>query len=258
MCYDLKKGSVWIVLLAILVWIAQPVAGQVKAATSLVLNLRNYGWEPPDRHQVETPSIVVDHEGRVLVGFTVSERKWLVTRTQPSLSFRIIRFSANGEADLSLSLPTNAAGRTALYLSDTDQIIARANDNLQVVQPSERDVQERVWKLLTACTPRWHIEQSFSRHTLLLFTEEADPVTLIHLSQPPVVRSCGKGPKVMNSDEDKVQNWPSSITDEFSYFLGGGEAYRWPFCDYEHRVELPLNAQGRDCAERQASYSGHV
>ena len=250
MCYTLTKCGVWAVL-ATLLWTAQPVPGQTIAATSLVLNLlRNYGWEPPDSPQVERPSIVVDRERRVLVGFTVRERKGLVTRTQPSLSFRIVRFSASGEEDMSLSLPTNAAGRTAIYLSDTDQIIARANDSLQFLQSGERKVQESVWKSIARCTLQSHIEQSISRHTLFLYSEDADPpLTIIRLSPQPGLQRCGKAPQLIKSTEDKIQNYPQFITDDFAYFAGmtGLEpfTYRWPLCDYEHREEMSLRARGR-------------
>jgi hypothetical protein len=240
----LKTCSLWTVL-AIL---ACSLAGQAKDATSFEINLRNYGWEPPDRHQIERPSIVVGHDRRVLVGFAVRERKGLVTRTQPSLSFHVLRFSANGEVDLSVSLPTNAAGRTAVYFSDTDQIIVRANDSVQLLQSGEQKVQESVWKILARCTVQCQIEQSFSRRTLFLYSDDADPpVTIIRLSQLPALQlqRCGKPPRLIKSTEDKIQNYPQSITDEFAYFLGGEGAYRWPLCDFNHRVELPLNAQGR-------------
>jgi hypothetical protein len=75
-----------------LIWTGQPVLAQLpKYPLPTVLNLRAYGWEPPERGEVDGPSIRLDHQGRVLVGFTVRKRDGLVTRTQPSLDFRIIR-----------------------------------------------------------------------------------------------------------------------------------------------------------------------
>src|SRR5579863_7909208 len=120
-------------LIAILACTGQAVLGQSTRVTPVVVNLRSYGWKPPDRHE-DRPSIAVDHDGRVLVGYTLRERAGLVTRSQPSLNFHIVRFSTDGKADLSLSLPTNAGGRTGIYLSDADQIIVRANDSLQILQ----------------------------------------------------------------------------------------------------------------------------
>ena len=121
-------------LLAVLVWAGQSTLAESRTPNVTVFNLRSYGWEPPDRRELDWPSIAVDHEGRLLVGFTVRERTGLVTRTQPSLGFRIVRFSPDGKANLSLSIPTNVAGKTGIYLSDTDQMVARANDSLQVLQ----------------------------------------------------------------------------------------------------------------------------
>jgi len=240
----LKHSVAWI-LEAMIVWTGQFAPAQSPTATAFVLNLRRYGWEPPDRREANGPSIAVDHEGRVLVGFTARERAGLVTRSQPSLSFRVLRFSSDGKVGLSLSLPTNVAGRTGVYLSDTDQIIARANEELQLLDERKGDSQEGVWRILTPCALRWLIEQSPSRHTLLLHTAEADPVMVIRLSQQPAVQQCREAPEFTKSTEDKRQNWPTSITDEFAYFLGGEKSYRWPLCDYGHRVEIPEHLHGR-------------
>jgi hypothetical protein len=234
------------IFLAVLVGIGQVTLGQSATATHVVLNLRTYGWEP-DGRSVDRPSIAVDHEDRVLVGFTVRERTGLVTRGQPSLDFRIVRLLPSGKTDLSLSLPTNAAGRTGTYLSDTDQIIARANDSLQLFQADVGKPEAGIWKTLVPCGLQCYPQQSVSRHTLLLYTTNADPpVTLIRLSQQPTVQHCGKAHQ---SPGDSIQNFPQSITDKFAYFEGseGLEpfTYRWPLCDFEHRVELPLRIGGR-------------
>ena len=251
MFLGLKKCCVWM-LSAMLVQTVRPLPSQqaqpVQSRTepSVVLSLQDYGWEPPERGEVDKPSIAVDHQGRVIVGFTARERNGLVTRDQPSLEFHILRFLPDGKVDLSLSLPTNTGGKTGIYVSDTDRIIARANNRLQVLQTGEGNPQEPVWKTLATCTLRCLVEQSYSRHTLLLYTEDADPpLTLIRLLQQPVLERCGKMPQLTESSEDRIQNYPQSITDEFAYWIGGGEAYRWPLCDYGRRVELPLHAHGR-------------
>jgi hypothetical protein len=57
-----------------------------------------------------------------------------VTRDQPALSFHAVRFSTDGKSDFSVALPTNGWRSNSLYLSDTDQIIVRANDSLQLLQ----------------------------------------------------------------------------------------------------------------------------
>ena len=175
----MKTCSLW-ALLVILVCDGHPVPTQSRTESAITLNLRDYGWQSPDRHETNNPSIAVDHQGRVLVGFTVRERAGLVTRSQPSLGFRIVRFSHEGKIDLSLSLPTNAAGRTGVYLSDTDQIIARANDNLRLFQADEGNAQGGGWQILAPCTQQCSVEQSVSRHSLRFYTPSADPpLTLI-------------------------------------------------------------------------------
>ena len=240
----LKRYCSWAVAAAMLLC---PQFLQAQSANVSALSLRDYGWEPPDphHHSADRPSIAIDHENRILVGFTVQERSGLVTRAQPSLNFRIIRLSPDGKPDLSLSLPTNAAGRTAIYLADNDQIIARANDSIQLLERSKTNPQEAVWKTLAPCASRCLIEQSNSHHTLLLYTAEGDPVTLVRLSQQPEVKRCEKATGLTHSTEDRFQNYPQSITDEFAYFSNEGKTYRWPLCDYAHRVEMPLDIYGR-------------
>jgi hypothetical protein len=162
-----------------------------------------------------------------------------------------VRFSPDGKADLSVSLPTNKAGRTGIYLSDTDQIVARANDSLQLLQTDEKTSQEGVWKILAPCALRCHVKQSVSRHTLVLYTENANPpLTIVRLSPQAVLKRCGKGQQLLKSNEDKFQNYPESITDEFAYFAGVTPqlqefTYRWPLCDYDHRVDMPFTIRGR-------------
>jgi len=239
----MKTCSLW-ALLVILVWDGHPVPVQSRTESAITLNLRDYGWQLPDRHEINDPSIAVDHQGRVLVGFTVRERAGLVTRSQPSLGFRIVRFSHNGKIDLSLSLPTNAAGRTGVYLSDTDQIIARANDNLRLFQADAGNAQGGGWQMLAPCTQQCSVEQSVSRHSLRLYTPSADPpLTLIRLSPQPVLKRCGKPERLIESTDDRMQNYPR-ISDELAYSSLDGNAYRWPLCDYEHRVEMPLRIGG--------------
>jgi hypothetical protein len=250
MCPGARNSNVWI-LLAIIAWTARVGSAQSPMGGSVVLELRTQGWEPPVPHGINSPSIAIDHRDRVVVGFTVRERNGLVTRNQPSLSFHIVRFSPDGKADLSLSLPTNAAGSTGIYLSDTDQIIARANDNLQLLQADEGKLQNGMWKILAPCTAGCLVTQSRSRQTVHLYTENADPpVTIIRLSQQPALQRCGKASRLIKSTEDKIQNYPQLITDDFAYFAGMTGVlevftYPWPLCDYEHRLEMPLRVRGR-------------
>src|SRR5437660_4848081 len=187
----LRQFGIWTIV-AIVLCAGQPVAAQSATVKITVLSLGDYGWEPPDPihpHEIDTVgrrSIAVDHHGRVLVGFTVRERSGLVTRSQPALSFHIVRFSPDGKTDLSLSLPTNAWRSNSIYLSDTDQIIARANDSVQLLQ-SDSDAAnagKSSWQPVAPCGLRCRIAQSPSRRTLLLDTWDVDlPLAVLATSE---------------------------------------------------------------------------
>lgn len=224
------------------------VLGQNESPTPLptfTLDLRSYGWEPPwgRRHEINLPSLVVDREGRVVVGFTVQARSGLVTRSQPSVDFRILRFSPDGKVDSSLSLPTHEKAINSIYLSDTDQIIARANDSYQYLQADDGNLQKGVWK--TLCVQPCGISQSPTRHTLVLHTKDRNPaLTIIRFSPQPVLQRCGELPQFIESDHGRIEIYPRLITDEFAYFYWPSPevpAYRWPLCDYDDRVELPVH-----------------
>lgn len=153
--------------LAVVAILAGNIFGQAAApvpSNAFTLDLRSYGWEPPEgrQHQLNRPSIVVDHEGRIVVGFTVQARSGVVTRNQPSLDFRIMRFSPDGKMELLLSLPTNIRGINAIYLSDTDQIVARANDSLQFLQADDGNLQKGAWKTLCAQSCRAVSKSSYA------------------------------------------------------------------------------------------------
>jgi hypothetical protein len=210
------------------------------ALTTATVDLRGYGWEPQGRKRIVWTFIAVDHEGRVVVSYTTRVRTQLVKRDNPSLDLRILRFSKDGKLDLSLSLPTNMAGNNGIYLSDSDQIIAKANDSLQLYQ---EDI--KTWKVLAQCGPQCSVEQSVSRRTLALRNEYHAPLLIIRFSQVPRLQQCDKAPK---SSEDPIQYNSQKITDNFAYYSGseGLElfTYRWPFCEYENRVEMPLRPGG--------------
>jgi hypothetical protein len=114
-----------------------PVHAQSQTAKVLKLNLENYGWQPLPKQQrgewggTRSQLISIDHQGRILVGFTVRENYSLATREQPGLSFHILRLTSDGKVNLSLVLPTNSFFTNGLYLGSYDQIFARANGTLQ-------------------------------------------------------------------------------------------------------------------------------
>lgn len=245
----LKQHATWVLLLVLLSG-SEPAKAQSYGAVFKTLDLRTYGWEPPESREIGSPSIAVDHRGRIVVGFTVRERTGLVTRTKPSLNLHIIRFSSEGNAERSLSLPTNSKGRSGIYLSDTDQIIVRANESVQILQANKGNPQRESWETLASCTRECNIEQSVSRRTMLLYTDDGNPATLIRFSNEVELQRCGKQPQLARSFEEKIQNYPQCITDEFSYFAGsepgrGQFAYRWPHCNFGDRVNMALHVGGR-------------
>jgi hypothetical protein len=241
-------------LLTVIVCLAGNVFGQAippVPSTAFTLDLRSYGWEAPEgrQHELNAPSIAVDHGGRIVLGFTVQARSGVVTRNQPSLDFRIMRFSPDGKVDLSLSLPTHVRGTNAIYLSDTDQIIARANDRLQFLQSDDGNLQKGEWK--TLCPQSCRVLQSPTRRTLVLYARNSNtPLTIVRFSPELALRRCDEAHRLIGSNDEAIQNDAQYITDEFAYFHNwepesGYFTYRWPLCDYEHRVKIPLRARGR-------------
>lgn len=166
----------------------------------------------------------------------------------------MLRFTPDGKEETSLSLPTDAGGIAGIYLSAADQIIAKANASLQLLQAGEVDPKKAVWTILAPCSFRCHVLQSSSRNTLFLYTEAANlPVTLIRLSGQPELQRCGQPHQLLEaaeSTENEIQNYPQFITDDFAYFAGVTAGlqqftYRWPLCDYGHRISLPVHPGGR-------------
>lgn len=120
----------WVCLSLVSLTLAPPISRQDtdRAANLTVVKLGNFGWQPlPKTHEwVGTNSrlVSVDHQGRVLVGFTTRESLGLATREHPGLSFHILRFTSEGREDLSLVLPTDNWFNNGLYLGSEDRIYA--------------------------------------------------------------------------------------------------------------------------------------
>jgi hypothetical protein len=239
MYLDFKQHKVRVVVF-ILVLAFQVNLCHGDALTTATVDLRSYGWEPQGRKRIVWPFIAVDHEGRVVVSYTTRVRTQLVKRDNPSLDLRILRFSRDGKLDLTLSLPTNMAGKNSIYLSDSGQIIAEANDSLQLYQEGIK-----AWKLLAECGPGCSVWQSVSRRTLVVRNGYEAPLLVIRLSPVPRLQQCDKA---LKSSEDSIQYYPEKITDDFAYYSGseGLEqfTYRWPFCEYENREEMALRPGG--------------
>src|SRR4029077_20897215 len=89
------------------------------------------------------------------------------------------------------------------------------------------------------------VQQSVSRRTLALRNEYHAPLLIIRPSPVPRLQQCDKA---FEASEDSIQYNSQKITDEFAYYSGseGLEqfTYRWPFCEYENRVEMPLRPGG--------------
>ncbi|HEY3767446.1 MAG TPA: hypothetical protein VGN44_02130 [Candidatus Angelobacter sp.] len=232
-------------VIAVVIVCAQSYSAQTKTASSTV-NLRDFGWEPPEQinlYEANSGSrlILLDHKGQILVGFATRERDGSATPDHPALSFHVIRFTPDGKVNLSLSLPTNGWRDNGVYLSDTDQIIVRANDKLQLLQ-SGANAENASWTMISPCALRCRIIQSPDRRTLLVGTWDVNPpATVLDLSRFPTAQRCENPPTPYSID---------SITDKFAYHTGVNRQLehftsRWPLCDYEQHVELPVHILGR-------------
>lgn len=234
------------------------VLAQAQPANLSRLRLEDFGWQPlpmPQRGS-EFPGsrsklVSIDHKGRVLVGFTVRENFGLATREHPGLSFHILRFTSQGKVDLSLVLPTKDYFTSGLYLGQKDQIIARANDALQVMSEAN-DARERgaASRPLIPCSMNCWIYQSPSHRTIIVseskdssghgsvwHTNDSTYTLVDTSSEPYVLRTC-----------TKMAFYGEKITDRFAYWFGteGGEhfARRFPFCDVDHPEELSVRQVG--------------
>jgi len=216
---------------------------QTRTGSVTQVNLENYGWRPLPRVRewvgFGSQQVSIDHEGRILVGFTERENTSLATRNDPGLSFHILRFTSDGKVDLSLALPTNNLFNNGLYLGPEDQLFARANETFQVLsEENGTGTEVAAWRPLAPCTRECQISQSPSRRTLMVTKWEGhDEYTHILFdvssSPPRVVENCLR------------TGGPS--TDKFTYYSGSiGTHYfarRSPICDGDHSVELPLDKQ---------------
>lgn len=202
-------------LLVVLVCACSYVYAHPQAAKITKIKLEDYGWQQvPDRPQFHTfrPNLQMDHEGRVLVGFTVRESDALATREHPGRSFHIVRFTPEGKMDLSVALPTDSWYTNAFHLGPNDQILARANHALQLFSEDEGEPRSGSWQPLVRCSEGCLISQSFSRRTLILGVGPPDrgpdrsAYTILDASSSPprVVGTC-------------AQMASMQVTDKFAY-----------------------------------------
>jgi hypothetical protein len=224
---------------------------QSQPAKVAKFELENYGWQPLPKQQrgewggTSSQLVSIDHQGRVLVGFSARESTGLATREHPGLTFHILRFTPDGKVDLSLVLLTNSLFTNGFYLGPNDQLFARANNTLQWMSEEGGTRKEgAAWRPLTPCPKTCHISQSPSRCTLTVSTyskEMSDPDyghgiltnTMLDVSSSP--------PRVVCPHSGGI------ITDKFSYGSSDNIWYdvrRRPICDQGDGVELPLDMRG--------------
>jgi hypothetical protein len=213
--------------------------GAHQATNLAVVKLENFGWQPlPKTHEwVGTSSrlVSIDHQGRILVGFTTRENMALATREHPGLSFHILRFTSEGKEDLSLVLPTDNWFNNGLYLGSEDRIYARAGGAFRFLDANNSS---GIWKSLVPCSMGCEIMQSPSRRTFILRNSQGhDGRTYIVLDTsaglPPAAKEC-----------PWIDSYGEAITDRFAYQSSDGirtDARRWPLCEQEHVTELPLD-----------------
>jgi hypothetical protein len=228
-------------------WLAQASQNETSAAIVTDIKLEEFGWQQPLRERpgeidsLSSQKVTIDSQGRVLASFTVRMvGEEFATRAKPRLSFRVVRFTADGKPDLSLTLPTNNWSGNGVYLDDRDQIIGRANDKVQIlIAAPKSDNDQSGWKDLAPCGPHCEVFQSLDRRTLYLDTWDADPqIAILNTENPLDIKRC-RSPRGVE---------PESVTDDLAYFNHdpGGPSkprpvlYRWPLCDYTRKTELPV------------------
>jgi hypothetical protein len=231
------------------------VYAQVQAAQIVKFRLEAYGWQPlpqgqPGQHG-EHPGtashlISIDHNNRVLVGFSARENYNLASREHPGLTFHILRFTLAGKIDISLALPTKDNFTNGLYLGANDQILARANDLLQVFPAANKAVDEDgPWRPLAPCPSDCYVGSSFTRRTIILRTSEKplnfDNLTYTVLDtssfSPSVVKTCSRMAFYAERVTDKFAYWPNFDRDD-------NRTVRFPFCDVNNFQELPWTDGG--------------
>jgi hypothetical protein len=243
-----NRHRVYAALVLLLLGALDHLHAQSKTAKVLRFNLENYAWQPLPKEQRGEPGgtrrklVSIDHQGRVLIGFTVRDKYSLAAREEPGLSFHILRFTSDGEVDLSLVLPTNSLFTNGFYLGPNDQIFARANDALQWMS---EEGGTRKWHPLVPCPRNCNISQSPSRRTLTVSTHSKE------FSDRDYDRGVRTNTMLDASSTPPhlVQDCPHSgvITDKFSYKSSDNistDVRRWPLCDGVHDVELPLDMRG--------------
>jgi hypothetical protein len=241
------KRVTW-TLFAIIVCAFSQAYAQSQTPKITKIKLEDYGWEPvPVRAQkfghTFQPNLQFDHEGRVLVGFTVRESDALATREHPGRSFRILRFTSEGKPDLSLTLPTNDWNENEFYLGADDEILVRANNTLWWLSDDGSHGESQSWQPVAPCPEHCSIRQSYSRRTLILRVEPL--VRVAELSTYAIIDAASSPPHVVRTCSQMAS---MNITDHFAYVTSYDRddhlTVRFPFCKVDHYDEVPTWGRG--------------
>lgn len=239
------KRVTWTLLAIILCAFSQ---GDAQSQTPKItkIKLEDYGWLPvPGRAQFGhtfEPNLQFDHEGRVLVGFTVRESDALATREHPGRSFRILRFTPQGKPDLSLALPTNDWYENEFYLGADDEILARANNTLWWLSENGSHGESQSWQPVAPCPEHCSIRQSYSWRTLALRVEPL--VGVAKLSTYAIIDTSSFPPHVVQTCSQMAS---MKITDHFAYvtsYENDDLTVRFPFCKVDHYDDFPMWGRG--------------
>jgi hypothetical protein len=231
------------------------------------IDLQKYGWTPLPPFQrgvgyfVASPlrhHLAFDHQGRIVIGLTTVGRPRAAASDQPVLNFNVFRLDNTGHQDLSFVLPTNDWRGNLILVTDIDQIIIRANDQLKIMA-SDPAASSGTMQIQTAieCVSGCSIFQSSSRRTILLLTHYSshqEKVVLIKSGTAPLT-------SIYSPSETFAAD---SITDSYGYVLGKlgrtrkETLYRWPLTDHTEplAVEAALQGYGTAINDSEVVVSG--
>jgi hypothetical protein len=213
-----------------------------------VINLEKYGWQPLPHSSVAEPRepsgqvLAIDHQRRVLVGYTAREHGGLATRENPSLAFRILRFGADGTLQFAISVPTSRWFGNGFYLDEQDHILTKTSDAFQILVGDE-ELHEGTGKVIAPCSVHCVVRQSASHRTLLLRGIPGFGQQLMYID------TASSAPSVIHRCDEVSPYFVATITDRFAYSsrqesMNDATLNRWPLCDHKKLTEIPIRVGG--------------